>query len=104
MPIFIQMQTVPVSGTSVGLMILRICSIDCKSGDSPEVKMQNMSLDQSYHKYLNNFSSSDSEGLHFGTRRGNMDGNFLTSMAAKDLLIDDSSDGEAVEAVSESLP
>lgn len=27
---------VPVSGTSVGLMILRICSIDCKSGESPE--------------------------------------------------------------------
>lgn len=25
----------PVSGTSVGLMILRICSIDCRSGDSP---------------------------------------------------------------------
>jgi len=25
----------PVSGTSVGLMIRRICSIDCKSGDKP---------------------------------------------------------------------
>lgn len=29
---------VPVSGTSVGLMILRICSIDCKSGESPKRK------------------------------------------------------------------
>ena len=26
----------PVSGTSVGLMIRRICSIDCKSGERPE--------------------------------------------------------------------
>ena len=26
----------PVSGTSVGLIILLICSIDCKSGDKPE--------------------------------------------------------------------
>ena len=25
----------PVSGTSVGLIILLICSIDCKSGDKP---------------------------------------------------------------------
>jgi len=25
----------PVSGTSVGLMIRRICSIDCRSGDRP---------------------------------------------------------------------
>lgn len=32
------MHTVPVSGTSVGLMILRICSIDCKSGDSPKIE------------------------------------------------------------------
>lgn len=35
-----QVHTVPVSGTSVGLMILRICSIDCKSGDSPGTKRQ----------------------------------------------------------------
>ena len=30
--------TVPVSGTSVGLIILRICSIDCKSGDKPKIE------------------------------------------------------------------
>lgn len=28
----------PVSGTSVGLIIRRICSMDCRSGDSPERK------------------------------------------------------------------
>ena len=28
-------QTLPVSGTSVGLIILLICSMDCKSGDKP---------------------------------------------------------------------
>lgn len=27
--------SLPVSGTSVGLMILLICSIDCKSGERP---------------------------------------------------------------------
>lgn len=26
---------IPVSGTSVGLIILRICSMDCKSGERP---------------------------------------------------------------------
>jgi hypothetical protein len=33
--ILIHMLVQPWSGTSVGLMIRRICSIDCKSGDKP---------------------------------------------------------------------
>ena len=28
-------ERLPVSGTSVGLIILLICSMDCKSGDNP---------------------------------------------------------------------
>lgn len=76
----------PVSGTSVGLMMRLICSMDWRSGERP--------VD---HR-------GERGGINSRPRECCGRGAELTSMAAEDLLVHDGGDGQAVEAVSEGLP
>lgn len=50
------------------------------------------------------FQTRVNKKLQFRFRAASVDGSSLTSMAAEDFLINNSSNGEAVKAVSESLP
>lgn len=85
-------------------MILRICSIDCKSGDSP--KSEHKDKITLIGNAMNIFCTRvyNSSGLHSGHGEEIRANSSLTSMAAEDLLINDSSNREAVKAVSEGLP
>ncbi len=85
---------VPVSGTSVGRIILLICSIDWRSGESPTkcINMYNSPIFQ-----VKNTKVKSTDNFVLDSWR-------VTSVATENLFIDNSCNGEAIEAISERFP
>lgn len=73
----------PVSGTSVGLIMRLICSIDCRSGERPATENGVTAVRSGVDDALNVTQ---------------------TSVTAEDLLVHDGGDGQAVETVGKRLP
>lgn len=73
----------PVSGTSVGLIIRRICSMPCKSGDNLNATSIKLPINLSKNAIISKISPS---------------------VTTENLLVNDSSNGQAVEAICECLP
>ena len=122
---------IPWSGTSVGLMIRRICSIDCRSGESPSCQKQKLSTQ--YRKecidvytppkeltflaqtlLLEVVSLSSDHKTHILGKRPklcNLHRNGvvwhslpLTSMTAKDLFVQNRCYRQTVETIGERFP